>query len=95
MEESVLSEMPAAIRRDVHALVEGGGESGDVLLPVVERSLAGLRPGHVLEVVSSHPDALVDLTLWCHRSGQELVALTQRDGSTHIFIRKHEEKQCS
>lgn len=77
---------------EVRALLDGGSESGEILLAALEICLDPLAPGQLLELVSAHPDALIEVPLWCQRSGHPLVCLEYSDGTTHLLIRKKHRK---
>lgn len=73
-----------------HSVLEGGGENASILLTAISRGMDGLPCGKVLEVVSLVPQVQVDVIVWCHVNGNELIALLRNDEQTRFWIRKHE-----
>ncbi len=59
-------------------------------LPVVKTSQAikNLGPGQVLELLATDPGVGPDMRAWSRRTGNELLAVSARDGVFHVLIRK-------
>ena len=55
-----------------------------------ERALAGLAPGEVLEVVATDPVAEIDMAVFSHRSGHELLRCEHRGEELVFYFRKTE-----
>lgn len=59
-------------------------------MPIVKTAskMKELQAGQVLEVVSDDPGIKKDMPAWCHKTGNELVGMEERDGVFHVFVRK-------
>lgn len=57
-------------------------------LPVirVQDRVATLRPGDVLESVSTDPGVLQDIPAWCRINGHKVIETRARDGEYHVII---------
>jgi TusA-related sulfurtransferase len=47
-----------------------------------------LKSGEVLEVVSDDKGIKQDMPAWCRTTGNECMALEERDGEFHFFVKK-------
>lgn len=60
-------------------------------LPILRtrKAIAGMTPGEVLEVVSTDPGSVKDMTSFCSQTGHELLEQVEADGDFVFRIRKH------
>jgi TusA-related sulfurtransferase len=56
-----------------------------VPIHLIDRAARRSAPGDVIELLADDPLIEVDLPAWCHRSGNELVAL-RRDGDGWVGL---------
>lgn len=47
-----------------------------------------LRPGELLEVLTTDPHAPRDFSTWCRATGHQLITHDQRDGVHHFVIER-------
>jgi len=61
-----------------------------VALPVARTAvaMAGLRPGALIEVLTSDPDSVQDLPVWARATGNRLVEQTQGTGWYRFVLQK-------
>lgn len=57
-------------------------------MPVIrtQDSVASLKPGDTLEVVSSDPGALNDIPAWCRINGHTVVSTRESGGEVFITV---------
>jgi tRNA 2-thiouridine synthesizing protein A len=60
-------------------------------LPILRtrKAMAGLQSGEVLEVVSTDPGSVKDMTSFCSQTGHELLEQVEAAGDFVFRIRKH------
>jgi TusA-related sulfurtransferase len=71
-----------------HTVLEGGGETIEVLLAAVTRSIEEMVSGQVLHVVSAQPLAGSSLVAWCKAMGHELLDTLVDGEEDQCWIRK-------
>jgi len=47
-----------------------------------------LKSGEVLEVVADDKGIKKDMPAWCNTTGNECLALEEKDGEFHVFVKK-------
>lgn len=61
---------------------------GPLQVVALRRAINVLPVGHVLELISSDPNALSDFPAWCRCTGHEMVDIYQRENEYSFYIRK-------
>ncbi|MEW1860471.1 sulfurtransferase TusA family protein [Streptomyces sp. NBC_00669] len=69
------------------AVVDGGEEPWSRLRAALERRRAALPPGALLEVSTSHPEAVCAVPAWCARNGDRLTRTHDGDAVARFVIR--------
>jgi TusA-related sulfurtransferase len=59
-------------------------------IPIVQtaKKIKELAPGKVLEVVADDLGIKEDMPNWCKVTGNECLAIEEKDGHYHVFVRK-------
>ena len=59
-------------------------------LPILrtKKAISGLKPGEILEVISTDPGSVKDLDSFCSQTGNEMLSSRQADGEFYFRIRK-------
>ena len=59
-------------------------------LPILrtKKAISGLKPGEILEVISTDPGSVKDLDSFCAQTGNEMLSSRQADGEFLFRIRK-------
>lgn len=52
------------------------------------KKLQELKPGQVLEVVSDDVGIKEDMPAWCRVTGNECLAIEEKDGEYKVYVRK-------
>ena len=47
-----------------------------------------LKPGEVLEIVADDKGIKKDIPSWCKSTGNECLAVEEKDGEFHLFVKK-------
>jgi tRNA 2-thiouridine synthesizing protein A len=47
-----------------------------------------LKGGQMLKVLADDPGALEDIPVWCKRTGNHMISITEESGIITVFIRK-------
>jgi len=68
-------------------LVLGWSECSSALEDVAGR-LRGLAPGEKIRVVFSNQDFAIDISAWCHETGNRLIDLGSQDDKYYAVIEK-------
>jgi tRNA 2-thiouridine synthesizing protein A len=61
-------------------------------MPIVKtaQQLKDLEQGEILEVIADDKGIKSDMPAWCHKTGNELLSIEEKDGEFHVFVRKKE-----
>jgi tRNA 2-thiouridine synthesizing protein A len=51
-------------------------------------SIKELKGGQLLKVLADDPGALEDIPVWCRRTGNQMISITEEGGTITVFIRK-------
>lgn len=70
-------------------VLDAGGETWEVLRPAMERCMADIAPGEVLEVISGDREAWARVPAWCALTRHLLVLVVHDGEETRIHIEKH------
>lgn len=73
------------------AVLDGGEEEWDVLVPAVERTVSRVAPGDVLEIVSHNPSSRVAVPIWCLLRSHELLSMVVDGSCTSYLVRRGEQ----
>lgn len=59
-------------------------------LPLIKTSqhIKKISPGGVLEVISTDPRSVADLTTWARQTGNEMIATEEKENKIKFYIRK-------
>ncbi len=59
-------------------------------MPIVKtvEKMKDLKPGEVLEILADDEGIKSDMPAWCQATGNELLAIEEKNGKFRIFIRK-------
>ena len=59
-------------------------------VPVWEaaKQIQRMQAGQVLKVLSDDEQIVEDMPVWCRRTGNEYLGLTQHETEYHVFVRK-------
>jgi TusA-related sulfurtransferase len=59
-------------------------------MPIIQtaKTLAGMKVGEVLEVVSTDRGILSDMPAWCRTTGQEFLASEDEGDVVKVYVRK-------
>jgi len=59
-------------------------------LPILrtKKTLTGMASGDVLQVISTDPGSVKDMTAFCHQTGNDLVSSIEQSGDFLFQIRK-------
>lgn len=52
------------------------------------QKIKDLKPGEVLEVIADDKGIKKDMPAWCRTTGNECLAVEEKDGEIHTFVRK-------
>lgn len=47
-----------------------------------------LKGGQLLKVLADDPGALEDIPVWCKRTGNQMISITEEGGTITAFVRK-------
>lgn len=72
-----------------HKSFDGGDlDCGNGLLLLIRRHIDPLRPGELLEILSSESSVREDLPAWCRLTGNELLSTVERPDRTSYLVSK-------
>jgi len=79
----------------MHGMSEGEDEVLDArgmacpqpILKLAE-AMKELKGGQLLKVLADDPGALEDIPVWCRRTGNHMISITEEGGTIVVFIRK-------
>jgi len=59
-------------------------------MPIVKtaRKINELKPGEVLEIIADDKGIKQDMPAWCKTTGHECLAVEEKDGEFHVFVKK-------
>jgi len=59
-------------------------------MPIYKTSqkMKELKPGEVLEIIGDDKGIKKDMPAWCNTTGNECLAVEEKDGEFHIFVKK-------
>ncbi len=78
-----MAELPAADK-----VIDCVGAYCPVPLVQTSRALKELELGQVLELVASDEDVKVDIPIWCRKTGNECLGISEEDGEYRVFVRR-------
>jgi len=47
-----------------------------------------LKGGQLLKVMADDPGALEDIPVWCRRTGNQMISITEEEGTIIAYVRK-------
>jgi TusA-related sulfurtransferase len=59
-------------------------------MPIVEtnRKMIELKPGQILEVISTDEGIKEDMPAWCKATGNQYLGVEEKDGEYRVFLKK-------
>jgi tRNA 2-thiouridine synthesizing protein A len=63
-------------------------------MPLIQTSkkIKGMKPGEVLEILSTDPGIRTDMPAWCRKMGQEFLGAEDDSDVIKVYVRKAGEK---
>jgi tRNA 2-thiouridine synthesizing protein A len=55
---------------------------------VMAAAMKELKGGQLLKVLADDPGALEDIPVWCKRTGNQMISITEEGGTITAYIRK-------